>query len=331
MTKILYYVISMVAIILVLPLLIVGGFVKSDFNRDFSIKAVPAEKDDIVINVYMTDTGEVVQMELEEYLQGVVAAEMPAEFELEALKAQAVASRTYAYYRIVNSNIDKSHAGANVCTDFTHCQAWKCLDEAVLKWDKNKALKNMDKIKKAVTDTRNIIIKYEGEVIDPVFHSNSGGRTENSRDVWDGGEFPYLKSVISQGEDKSPAYENTIVITPDDFVATLQDEFPELEVDKDDLKNELSIIDYTEGQRVKTLRVGNIKISGVDFRKIFELKSANFEFEMPEDNIIKITAYGNGHGVGMSQWGANHLAQTGSGYEKILKHYYQNVELSTIP
>ncbi len=286
---------------------------------------------DLKIRVYVNKEKKIVEMELEEYVKGVVAAEMPAEFEPEALKAQAVAARTYVlgrYEKIYNDE-QMLHEGADICTDPAHCQAWVSKSDAMKKWSFFSSKKYWNKISDAVESTKGRIITYNDKIANPVFHSNSGGRTENAEDVWDGCVVPYLKSVVSKGEDASKEYKTTVSFKTSDFKNRLKKEYPDIKFTSSNLIKSIKILNYTEGGRVKTLQIENIKLKGTDFRRIFSLRSANFKIEGKKDSL-NITTIGNGHGVGMSQWGANYLAKSGKDYEYIIKYYYLGVELSSI-
>lgn len=317
----------MIIIVIILPMFIVKGcgFTQDDISQE------PLQ-DGVRIKVYISSENRVEDMLLEEYLKGVVAAEMPAEFELEALKAQAVAARTYAYARMkkIYTPKEDKHNGGDICTDSTHCQAWISKECAMEKWDILTAPNNWNKIEKAVADTRDILITYDNYIVNPVFHSNSGGKTENAEDVWEGNGVPYLKSVLSEGEEESLQYKTEILIKVDDFCKTLKNENPDINLNEKDLLKEIEILNYTQGGRVKTIKIGSVNFKGTDLRKIFSLKSANFKIEKVDNNMLKITCFGNGHGVGMSQWGANYLAKQGKNYEEILKYYYTGISLSNI-
>jgi stage II sporulation protein D len=289
-------------------------------------------KNEIEIRVYVKSEDKVEKMELEEYITGVVAAEMPAEFAFEALKAQAIAARTYAYGRLkgIYRSIDNAHEDADICTDFTHCQAWISKEEAMRQWEASNAGAYWDKIKKAVEETKGIILLYGGMVANPVFHSNSGGKTENAEEVWNVSPVGYLQSVVSEGEDLSPVFKTVVKISPEEFHNTLKEKYPDIKLDKNNIAGEISILEYTEGGRVKRMKIGNKEIKGTEFRGLFSLRSANFELGKDEDGMIEITTYGNGHGVGMSQWGANNLANNGKSWEEIVKYYYAGIEIGTI-
>lgn len=317
----------MLITIIVLPLLIVKGFQVAPEV----IKPSGVEKD-INIRLFIKAENIIKEIPIEEYVKGVVAAEMPAEFEPEALKAQAVAARTYAYSRYKKLYItdDHAHDDADVCTDYAHCQAWVSKQEAMDRWGSETAEGYWGKIEKAVDDTKGIIITYDNSIINPVFHSNSGGRTENSEDVWSGSAVPYLKSVVSEGEDASSEYKSEVLLTDKEFYDKLKGQYPDIQLNEKDVLKDTKIIDYTEGTRVKDIKVGNITIKGTDFRTLFGLKSALFNVERDAGGKVKITVTGNGHGVGMSQWGANYMAKKGSSYEDIIEYYYTGVALSAI-
>ncbi|RCX11233.1 stage II sporulation protein D [Anaerobacterium chartisolvens] len=333
MKNFVYYMFLMMLIMVVLPLFIIKGcsFAKQDVAPK---KPLPLKRqaEEIKIKVYVNSEKKTEEMPLEEYVKGVVAAEMPAEFGAEALKAQAVAARTYAVGRMkgIYKSKEDIHPDAHVCTDFAHCQAWVSKAEAFKKWGAINSFKYWSKIERAVKQTEGVIITYDGKIINPVFHSNSGGRTENAEDVWEGANEPYLKSVASSGEENSASYKNTVVFKIEDFYDTIKNKYSDFEIEKKDILQHIKIIDYTEGNRVRNIRVGNISMKGTEFRTLFSLKSANFKLENEGEDSISITTLGNGHGAGMSQWGANYLSVGGGSYEEILKYYYRGVDLAQL-
>jgi len=274
------------------------------------------------IDVYFVSEDKVVNMKTEDYIRGVLMAEMPGEFEVEALKAQAVASRTYMAQKATVSSAAQEHKGADVCTDYAHCQAYISDDEAKNKWGKN-ARRYLKKCKNAVDDTSGIIAVFDDEPIKAVFHSVSGGRTENASDVW-GADVKYLRSVDSPGEESAPGYTSEVKIGLDEFKAKLSDSFG---------------IDFSEGivgetirsdgGKVKTIQLGNKTIKGTEMRTAFGLKSTNFDIKISGEDVV-FSVRGYGHGVGMSQYGANHLAKQGKGYREILKKYYNGIEFKSL-
>ncbi|HHV30161.1 stage II sporulation protein D [Acetivibrio mesophilus] len=326
MKRFVRYVLLMTIIVVILPLIIVRGC--STVIEDI----VPEEKEDMKLKVYIKGQDEVEEMSLEEYLMGVVAAEMPADFELEALKAQAIAARTYVYGRMkkIYSPKDDTHKGADICTDSAHCQAWIKKDDAMAKWGTLKAFDNWGKIERAVRETEGIIILYDKKVVNPVFHANSGGMTENAEDVWEGTKVPYLKSVKSEGEDKSSGYKVETVFKEEEITKKLKEEYPDIEIEAEDLLEEIEILERTRAGRVKEIRIEDVVIKGTQLRSLLGLRSTNFNIEKGDNNEVIITTIGYGHGVGMSQWGANSLAKNGGTYEEILKHYYTGISLDTI-
>ena len=256
-------------------------------------------------------------------LKCVVAAEMPADFEEEALKAQAVAARTYLYSHIAEKdkgNIAESHNGAVICTDSTHCQAYISEDKRRESWGAG-ADENWNKISTAVDETTGQIMTYNDEIISAVFHSTSSGMTESAVDVW-GADVPYLQSVASTGDKESPKYHSELTLSEQEFKNIAEEK-----IDGVDWNNGLvSNINRSNAGGIVTLDVGGVNIKGTEFRNIFSLRSANVEISQENGNI-KMSVKGFGHGVGMSQYGADYLARQGKTYKEILKTYYTGVEI----
>lgn len=328
MKKLIYYLGIILISLILLPLIIVKGC--SYKKEEPYVKQPPAPERKVL--VYISAKKAYEEMGFDEYLKGVVAAEMPANFELEALKAQAVAARTFAYGRLIGAYESKQgvHDKSRICTDYAHCQAYISREEAGRRWGIFLAGRRWKKIEKAVLETRGIIITYQGKVINALFHSNSGGITENSGDVWEGITEPYLVSVRSYGEDIAKDYTASTVYKNDNMVSLLQQEYPDILIDNKKVFESLHILDYTHSGRVKNIKVGNIIIKGTDFRRILGLRSTYIKLEKDGGNAIKITTKGYGHGVGMSQWGAEYLARRGGTFDEILKYYYKGVELGSI-
>ena len=275
------------------------------------------------IKLLHTDTDKVEEIQLDEYLYGVVSAEMPASFEEEALKAQAVVARTYTIYKIVNN--DGKHGEADICDDSGCCQAWISKEDRLEKWDEDKREENWNKIVDAVKSTQGKIITYEGKPINAFFHSNSGGATEAPIDVWGGSGYPYLQSVATAGEYAYSQYSSEATFSKEEFEEKIKEVHSDFEIDFDE-KDCIKVEEYTDGNRVKTVKIGNLELSGVEVRTIFGLRSANFKVTI-NDNEIKFEVTGYGHGVGMSQTGADSLAKEGQSYEDIIHHYYTDVEI----
>lgn len=286
-----------------------------------AVKMSKNPENEKIISVYFHKSDKVMEFDIEEYLVGVLPAEMPPSFNLEALKAQAVAARTFIINR--EGTNDERHKGAIVCTDSTHCKAYMAEDEADEKWgiEWDKTYKN--KIKRAIYETKGQIITYDSEPISAVFHSTSSGITENSEDVWENA-LPYLRSVESEGEEKSPRYNSSVTISYNEFKEKLKNLNKDITFDKSP-DNWIGKISYNDSGSVKIIVICNKEFKGTDIRSAFGLRSANFKIEVADNITFYVT--GNGHGVGMSQYGANHAAENGFSYDKILKKYYSGVEI----
>jgi len=303
---------------------------KSEVEKKPDKEQPPVVKTDII--VYNTRNKVVERMDLDEYIVGVVAAEMPASFEIEALKAQAIAARTYALGRALGkygSHIDR-HYGAHVCTDSTHCQAWIPKEMYQTWYPDANVEENWAKIEEAVYGTSGLILTYEGEVINPLYHANSGGITEDIQEVWSSvSEVPYLRSVYSEGESDYSSFEKKVVLTGEEIREKLMKAYPDI-VFLGPVSEDVEVVQYTNSQRAKEIRIGSITIPGTKFRELFSLASTIMEINFIEEDTMEVTTYGFGHGVGMSQCGANELAQKGRSYEYILQYYYTGVEVEPI-
>ncbi|MHB1394378.1 MAG: stage II sporulation protein D [Clostridia bacterium] len=276
---------------------------------------------DIPIDVYMIDTDKVVTMNLEDYILGVVAGEMPASFHVEALKAQALAARTYTMLRMrrFGGSGCSKHPEAEICTDSTHCQAYR--NPATVK-------KDLDKLKEAVYGTAGEVIVYDNRLIDAVFHSTSGGKTENSEEIWSS-KVPYLRSVMSQYEEHSPKYVAQQEVSIDNFIQGMKKLDAVVKISKKNIKNEIKVLERSEGGRIIKLKVGDKTFKGMDVRNALGLNSSNFNYTVGISTIL-FTVVGNGHGIGMSQYGADGMAKNGAGYKDIVIHYYQGVDIVSI-
>ena len=261
------------------------------------------KKNEITVTVYRNN-GKIINLELEEYVLGVVGAEMPASFNIEALKAQAILARTYALKSIKNGK---------KLTDTVSTQAYKDNSELQKLW-KNDYTKYYEKIKKAVNETKGKVILYNNEYIDAVYHSTSNGKTENSKNVWKN-SLPYLVSVDSSWDKNVKSYKKETIFEINEFCNIL----------KLDVEEPITYeIIHNETGRVRQITINNKTFSGTEFRNLLKLRSADFEIEI-NDEKVKVTTYGYGHGVGMSQYGANEMAKQGYSYIQILKHYYTGV------
>lgn len=253
--------------------------------------------------------GCVTEIELEEYVLGVVLAEMPADFESDALMAQAVLARTYAQKR---ADGQYKHSNAPVCTDSACCQGFVSLNDYT--GDK----RSLSKVAAAVEATKGQVLMYEGKLIDATYFSCSGGRTEDAVAVW-GTDVPYLKATDSPGEENSSQYLSTVILNQEDCLRKL---------DLPDRALRIGEVKYTDGGGVDTICLCDKVFNGVQVRQLLSLKSTNFRMNLVGNNVV-ITVKGYGHRVGLSQYGANAMATEGYKYDQILSHYYHGTELVT--
>lgn len=271
---------------------------------------------DVTLTIQDGDTTE--QMTLERYLTGVVRGEMPASFEMEALRAQAAAERSYVYYQLAAGRKD-AHPDADFCTDHTCCSAYLSETAAREKWGGDFAPWNT-RVEQAVSDTDGQVVLYNGRPILAVFHSSSAGRTAAARDVWSG-DLPYLVSVDSpEGEETVPNYYSTVTFTAAEAKEKLLAAYPELKLSGTP-DRWFGVAAENGSGRVETVSVGGTDIEGTELRRIFGLRSACFTVAADSESVtFRVTGYG--HGVGMSQYGANQLAREGKTWQEILEWYY---------
>ena len=286
-----------------------------------NIKSTYNYKNYGTIKLLHKKTGEVEQVNIDDYLCNVVSAEMPADYEIEALKAQAVVARTYTIYKINN----KKHENADICDDSTCCQAWVDKETRFSRWEESKRESNWEKIQKCIQETQGQIVTYQNQPINAFFHANSGGKTELPVNVWGGTGLPYLQVVETAGEEGYKQYESEVELTQDELIEKLKTKYSDISIDFSNQEN-LKILEYTDSGRVKTVKFGNHEISGVETRTLLGLKSTNFEISKENDKI-KFTVKGYGHGVGMSQTGADAMAKQGKNYKEIINHFYSGVEI----
>jgi stage II sporulation protein D len=298
-----------------------------DGNDILTIK----DKENVKIMVYKTSEDTIVEMPLEEYVRGVVAAEMPAEFPIEALKAQAIAARTYVLAKHEEYGGSKCSIGkgADIC-DTVHCQAFQTKDERFINWSQKSAADYWDKITQAVAETASEVLSYEGElVMGPYYFSTSSGRTENAGEVM-ASALPYLVSVSSPGEEASTKYRTSIQYKYTDLAKEINSKYPQAKVSSSKLKSQIKVLERTSGAgSVKLLKIGSINITGKEFRTLLGLPSTNFQVKF-DSKYVTIECKGYGHGVGMSQWGAASMAREGSKYADILTHYYQGTKVQEL-
>ena len=273
------------------------------------------------VKVKLAD-GRVETMAMDDYLWRVVAAEMPAAFEPEALKAQAVAARTYTCAKMERTT--SAHPEADVCTDVACCQACRTPEEAAASWGAN-ARMYTDKIAAAVTDTDGLAVLYGGKPIQAVFFSSADGRTVDAVEVW-GNAVPYLTGVDSPEGEEVPNYHSTVTLTAEACKAKLLAKYPGADLSGDPSGWFSNTVSNSAGG-VESMKVGGVTVSGQALRTLFALRSTSFTVSAGAEGVtFAVTGYG--HGVGMSQYGANALAREGKRCEEILKWYYTGVEVA---
>ena len=321
---------SMLCFFLSLAMILCPLCAVENVNNVFSnVNAENTESDEIVENIDVStvkvmsvNSKNITEMTLDDYLLGVVAAEINPTYHEETIKAQIIASHTLLLY--VKKHKDDALKNADITDDSTQHQAFLTTEQQKEKWGDNYDI-YVSKISKCIDEIINLTLQYEGEYINSVFHSMSNGRTEDAKDVW-GGDYPYLKSVQSVGDTLSPAHVSNVTVSVKDFEDKLKSHKVKLE---DKPEKWIKEITNTETGMVKSIKIGDKEFKGTDIRSIFQLKSSTFTVEYKDDKFI-FTVKGYGHGVGMSQYGANHMASQGFSYDEILKHYYKGIEIKEI-
>ena len=292
-------------LIILIPFIVVSIFISND-NIKFNYTS------NNIVRVYKEKENVIESVPLEEYVYRVVSSEMPATFNNEALKAQAVASRTYVMYQI-KKNKEKDYD----VYDSENSQVYSEEDKLKERWqEKYKEYSN--KIKKVVADTIGECIFYDNEIIDALFFSTSVGMTENSESVFSE-SLPYLRSVESKWDIESPSYASEKSFSKQEFCNILN-------IDCSNLK--IEVLSKTDTGKIDKIRINNNEYIGKELRNILGLKSSYFEIINNSNIVIKTKGYG--HNVGMSQYGANGMANAGYKYKDIIKHYYTGVEIKKI-
>lgn len=295
---------------------------KSETKKE-EVSSLPANSANIevpsnaeTIKVYMSEEKKVKEFTIDDYIFGVVAAEMPALYSDEALKAQAVAAYTYALYKSEQNSLEEYDITDNFHTD----QAFISKEKATEKWGED-AAKYEEKIRNAIKSVRGKKITHNGKPILSVYHAISSGKTESALNVW-GGNYDYLVAVESLGDKLSPNYLSTAQFSAEEIKTKLSS----LAEFSGEAANYFSEITRTESGTVKTIKVCGKEVEGSSIRSALDLKSANFEVSFSDDKF-NFTVVGYGHGIGMSQYGAHYMAMQGSTYDQILKHYYSGCEI----
>lgn len=263
-----------------------------------------------------TENGEITEIKTSDYIFGVVAAEMPALYEKEALKAQAVAAYTFALNR-KSENKNKSY---DITDNHITDQSFITEKAAREKWGE-KADEYVEKIKSAISDTENEVITYNGSPITAVYHAISSGKTETAENVW-GMAIPYLVSVSSEGDKLASGYISEKSFTEAELTKLLSESMEISAIKKSDFSN----ITRSKSGTILKIKVCGKEMTGARLRSILDLRSSNFEITYKDDKFVFKT-YGYGHSVGMSQNGANYMAKQGKNYKEILKHYYKDCKI----
>lgn len=323
-------VVFVVVVVIGLPLLLMPLLPRrqaAPASPPASIPRALLQQGELPIALYLDKEGRVAMLPLEEYLKGVVAAEMPASFEKEALKAQAVVARTYVVgrMRVFGGPGCPDRPEADVCTDPGKGQAWHSREELRQRWGAWRFGANWRRVEEAVEATRGLIVTYENRPIDAVYHASAGGRTEAARHVW-GSAVPYLQSVSSP-DATGNRYERVVThLTWDRLARQAGVEAGALEAARREGKEPVAILEGSESGRVIRARVGDRLFTGPELRRALGLPSTLFTWRVEGDGLT-IVNRGYGHGVGLSQYGANGLARQGRDFRAIILHYYAGVTL----
>ena len=314
------------------PMLFLGGPPEDPEEDPLPTATLPIDRTAItpgsdasrLVRVRMED-GTAATLTLADYLWRVVAAEMPASFEREALRAQAVTARTYTLYQM-GIGTNPNHPEADMCTDIACCQAYLDPDQAAANWGDG-ASAYAAKITDAVSSTDGQAIFYEGALIDAVFFSSAAGRTLDAVEVW-GGSVPYLTGVESPEGGEVPNYHTTVAVSLEDFRETFLAQYPQADLSGAP-SGWFQSLRPTSSGGVNTVEVGGVVVKGSELRSLFGLRSAHFTVTAGAEGVtFSVTGYG--HGVGMSQYGANAMARAGASWQEILEHYYTGVTIAPL-
>ena len=315
----LLFVFFIVALMVVAPTvvgIIADGQALEEYNAVFDKSKIP----DVKVELYITSTGEIKQMELDEYVCGVLLAEVPNFYESEAVKALSVAVRSYCMRRINYCEKTVIHYSADMCDEYSHCLGYISLEDASTLWGENNVDAFYKIIKQAVDETRGEILEYEGCVADTVFHASSNGVTECAENVW-GFEIPYLVSVNSP----EASVERNVEYSAEEMRELLEKQSVKCTF-SDNPEEWIGFVEINKNNRVDMIEMAGAKMTGRRAREVFCLSSTSFE-AIYTDGKFKFKTLGSGHGVGLSMAGANCMAQDGVGYKDILLHYYTGTEL----
>lgn len=315
MKKIFIKAIIVIFVVLLLPFLLTLIFTKKD-KESYSLEAMN-------FNIIYNKAGKTEKLDFDQYLMGVVAANMPAGYEMETLKAQAVIARTYALYNIsllIEENAEK--------TDFTTSElglSYISLNEMESFWNSEDYATYFTKIENSVIGTKDEVLVYDGSLILPVFFDTGSGYTRNASEAWNV-DIPYLISVQSKQDVTSTHYLNISEFEIDTIITIIEQQYPDLKLSKDSFFDEVQVTERDSTGYVTKIDLGSLSVSGEEFAKVLGLNSNNFYIENYEEKA-RIICTGVGHGVGLSQYGANAMADEGYPYDEILLHYYTDAEI----
>lgn len=320
LAAVLFVVTLMIPTLLVVPFMdkTSGKLAEELQTKSSNIEVVDPMEPAVEVAVYRTQQQQLQTLPLEEYVVGVVASEMPADFEMEALKAQALTARTYIIQQLMNEEKLGVPDGADVTDTVTH-QVYKSDKELRELWKGEYSWK-IEKVRKAVQETNGQILTFNGSPIDATFFSTSNGYTESSDEIWPN-SLPYLKAVESPWDVNSPKFSGQKVVPISEFESKLG-------VKLADSSSIGKIVERTAGNRVGKVDINGKVLTGKEIREKLDLKSTDFTWERKGKNIV-INTKGYGHGVGMSQYGANGMAAEGKTYDQIVQHYYKGTEISS--
>ncbi len=300
-----------VALGVILPWLLLRTVEPVTRNKEQMPETIPqAQQQEVELPVLMED-GSVRIMTMTDYLRGVLMGEMPASFEMEALKAQAVAARTFTAKSMTLSK----HPEAAVCTNPSCCQAYLTVEQYTQKGGRQK---DIERLRRAVEETAGQVLYYDGQLIAATYFSCSGGRTEDAVAVW-GVDVPYLQATDSPGEEDAAHYMDTVSFSVAELEAILGTK----------LAGGIGDYSFSDGGGVDKVRIGDKVFTGTQLRQLLGLRSTAFTISV-SDSVVEITTKGFGHRVGMSQYGANALAAEGRSYTEILQYYYKGTEVGSL-
>ena len=298
---------------------------------DTTFKYIEDNKIKDKIKVKISSTDEILEMSVSDYLKGVVPSEMPPDYDVEALKAQAIVARTYLF----NKMDTNAHIDADICDSPNHCQAFYTKERLFKIWQTSKGWNETtrtnyyNKVSDAVDSTENIVVTYKNKYIKAYFHACSGGKTENVHNVWGRQDIPYLVSVESIEDKKYKNYTSKKTYT----ISKLQTKLNKEEDIKCSINENggdiVEILSYTDTGRVDKVKIGGVIYTAEKLRQLLGLKSTNFNITY-ENGKVTFNVTGNGHGVGMSQVGANYYASIGYTFDEIITHYYTGVDITYV-